>query len=467
MAVTGLKAWVNKLNAVDLPVLGAVVKNLNELTTDADTRVNDMSDVVLKDSNLTSQLLKVANSIHFNPGGGSINTVTRAIIQVGFEGVKSICISLLLVDQLLGMYPRQRLLQAMACAFHGAMQAKALFPGADKDASEQVFIAALLSHVGELAVWSKGEEQADQLDKLLSLGVSEQEACEQVLELQFKSLTRELVHQWRLSGLLEQSLANPSTSSPDIRAVRLGDALAQAARFGWDSHEAKDVLKQVAQHRRIDFEQAKVEAIKVADQASEMVGVFGVVGLSDFIPSSRGKLRILTGPAPDPKVELRILRELSSAVQSGTDVNSVFQMIVTGLHEGVGLARVVVLLNIRDRLVARYAMGPQAISWRETFQVSNQGVDFFTEALRYRSPQWYNDERLVKSQHLFTPAVEALIGCHPCFIAPIEVSGRITGLLYADANGMGLIDDQFSSFSHFLQQTQLSLTAIARKVKSS
>ena len=169
MAVMGLQAWVQKLNAAELPVLGRVIEHLNELSTNADTRVNQMSDVVLKDSNLTSQLLRVANSIHYNPGGSAINTVTRAIIQVGFEGVKGICISLLLVDQLLGKQPRERLLQSMAAAFHAALQAKFLAPVADQDAAEQVFVAALLFHVGELAIWSKGEAQADQLDELLSV----------------------------------------------------------------------------------------------------------------------------------------------------------------------------------------------------------------------------------------------------------------------------------------------------------
>lgn len=152
MAVKGLEAWLNKLNAADLPVLGAVVKSLNLLTEDQDARVHQLAETILKDSNLTSQLLRAANSIHFNPGGGAINTVTRAIIQVGFEGVRNICISLLLVDQLLGHQPRDRLLLAMARAFHAAVQARALMPRTEAESGEQVFIAALLYHVGELAI---------------------------------------------------------------------------------------------------------------------------------------------------------------------------------------------------------------------------------------------------------------------------------------------------------------------------
>ncbi|BFM13401.1 HDOD domain-containing protein [Simiduia litorea] len=465
MAVIGLQAWVQKLNAAELPVLGRVIEQLNELTTNADTRVNDMSDAVLKDSNLTSQLLRVANSIHYNPGGGAINTVTRAIIQVGFEGVKGICISLLLVDQLLGAQPRERLLQSMARAFHAALQAKFLAPTTDQDAAEQVFVAALLFHVGELAVWSKGEAQADELDELLTGGVSEHDACETVLGLQFRSLTRELVHRWHLSSLLEQALNPSSSPSPSINAIRMGEAISQVSRFGWHSKEAQQVLKQVASVRKVSIVQATADAIRIADSAGELASIFGAAGLVDFIPGSQVQALARLPLKADEKIQLSVLRELSSAAQLGSDTDHVYQLIVRGLHHGAGLARVALVLVMKNTLVARYTAGPDAVVWRERLHFSDATVQLFSEALLFKAPQWFSLERVNKSQHLFPEPLKALIGMQPCFISPLEVNGRVVALLYVDANGEALNEEQYASYCHFLQQGKYCLTAQAMRVK--
>lgn len=465
MAVKGVDAWVNKLNAVDLPVLGSVVKTLNQLTTSDDTRVNQLSEVVLKDSNLTSQLLRAANSIHFNPGGGNINTITRAIIQVGFEGVKNICISLLLVDQLLGANPRTRLLQVMAKAFHAALQAKALLPSATADDREEVFIAALLYHVGELAIWSKGEAQADELDRLICEGMEESEACTQVLALQFKQLTRELVKCWHLSELLEQTLSQTRTPSPLAAAVKLGDELSAATRYGWDTPDTVQVLKKIAQYRNVSFEEAKVDAQKVAGQAADVVAVFGAESLASLIPSADRTPDLGVPVEPDAGVQLKVLRDLSSAVQQGTDVNTVFQIVMEGLYKGVGLPRVGVVLLVREQLLMRYALGAQAALWRDKLTVKSTDVNFFSEALCYKTPQYFDGERLAKCAHLFTPLLQSLMGCHPCVIAPIEISGRISALFYADKMGLPITDDQQAAFGHFALQAQQSLAAMALKMR--
>lgn len=465
MSVMGLQAWVQKLNAAELPVLGRVIEHLNELSTNADTRVNQMSDVVLKDSNLTSQLLRVANSIHYNPGGSAINTVTRAIIQVGFEGVKGICISLLLVDQLLGKQPRERLLQSMAAAFHAALQAKFLAPVADQDAAEQVFVAALLFHVGELAIWSKGEAQADQLDELLSAGTREQEACETILGLQFRSLTRELVHRWHLSSLLEQALNANSARSPAINAIRMGEAISQVSRFGWQSKEAQQVLSQVAAVRKVGLAQATVDAIRVADSAGELASLFGAESLVDFIPGSQKQALARLPTKPDEKIQLSVLRELSAVAMSGADLDHIYQLLVKGLHYGAGLARVAILMVVKDKFVAKYTAGPDAVIWREKLQLSDAAVHLFSEAFHFKTPQWFSTQRVSKSQHLFPEQLSLLLGAQPCFISPLDINGRVVALVYVDGNGNSLDDEQFSSYCHFLQQGKFCLTAQAMRVK--
>lgn len=465
MAVMGLEAWLNKLNSADLPVLGAVVKSLNLLTEDQDAGVHQLAETILKDSNLTSQLLRAANSIHFNPGGGTINTVTRAIIQVGFEGVRNICISLLLVDQLLGRQPRDRLLLAMARAFHAAVQARALMPKQEAESGEQVFIAALLYHVGELAIWAKGGEQADLVDRLMHEGTSETDACADVLGLQFKALTREMARAWRLGELLEQALNPGAKTTPEIQAVQLADELSIAALMGWDSPQAQQVIDKIAAFRKVKPEAARKDLVANADLAAEVATIFGAAAVCQFIPGSEPRAVALPGMKPDPDLQLKVLRELSSAVLEGADVNAIFQMVLEGLHRGVGLARVAVILHIKHQLIARYALGSNASFWRENFLMSDADTHLFSEGCSFRSAQYFDRERIGKNPQLFTPEVKKFTESCPCLIAPVAVAGRNTGLFYADGKGAELSAEQQTAFSHFVQQAEMSLTALAMRVK--
>lgn len=465
MAVKGLEAWLNKLNAADLPVLGAVVKSLNLLTEDQDARVHQLAETILKDSNLTSQLLRAANSIHFNPGGGAINTVTRAIIQVGFEGVRNICISLLLVDQLLGHQPRDRLLLAMARAFHAAVQARALMPRTEAESGEQVFIAALLYHVGELAIWSKGGEQADQLDRLLHEGISETDACAEVLGLQFKALTREVARAWRLGELLEQSLSPGAKVTVEIQAVQLADELSSAALMGWDSPQAREVIERIAAFRKIKPEAARKDLVNNADLAAEVATIFGAAAVCQFIPGSEQRPVTMPGMKPDPDLQLKVLRELSSAVLEGADINAIFQMVLEGLHRGVGLARVAVILHIKNQLIARYALGSNAAFWRENFLMNDADTHLFSEGCNFRAAQYFDRTRIGKNPQLFTDDVKKFNESCPCLVAPVAVAGRNAGLFYADGKGAELSPEQQVGFSHFVQQAEMSLTALAMQVK--
>ena len=90
-------AWVEKLSKTEMPVLSAVMGQLNRLTGDDDSKVNQLAEVILKDPHLTSQILRIANSVQYNPSNNGISTVSRAIVLLGFRGVRSMCISLIRV----------------------------------------------------------------------------------------------------------------------------------------------------------------------------------------------------------------------------------------------------------------------------------------------------------------------------------------------------------------------------------
>lgn len=149
----GLEAWIERISQAELPALAAVVQDLNHLASGSNASVQQLAEVLLRDAALTSKVLRVANSAYFNPQQDSIKTISRAIILIGFDNVRQIALSVSLIDSLLGRQPREQLLELLARSFHAAVQARNICGYVQPRYQEEVFIAALLHHLGEMAFW--------------------------------------------------------------------------------------------------------------------------------------------------------------------------------------------------------------------------------------------------------------------------------------------------------------------------
>src|SRR3546814_9323188 len=125
--------------------------------------------------------------------------------MIGFENVRLISLSVTLIDSLLERAPREQLLELLARSFHAAVQARNIAGYVLSRHEEQVFIAALLYNVGELAFWGCGGEQADELALLLTQpGIKPDDAVQSVLGTSFRQLSLGLVRSWNLGELNSQ-----------------------------------------------------------------------------------------------------------------------------------------------------------------------------------------------------------------------------------------------------------------------
>lgn len=456
-----------------MPVLANVVKELNELTGSDDADVNQLADVILKDANLTSQVLRIANSVQYNPSNFPINTVSRAIVLIGFTGVRAICISVMVIDSLLGREPRERLLQGMARGFHAAVQARNLVKRRGGQAQEEVFIAALLYHLGDMTFLACGAEAADEFEALVQSGdMAEKEAAEAVLGTSFKAITRGLASVWKLGDTLGQALYPPPSPSDEVVAVRLGEEISRCAVHGWQSAEMAVLIQRAAKYCGIDVNQARQMILDMADEAAAVALTYGASRICHLIPGSGSAGGGEAGAAKpalkaDPQLQLNILRELSNALVEKLDVNTVFQMVLEGMHRGIGLERVVVAFIQQGEVKARYALGEGTESWRKqfVFPIDAKQDNIFTRAIEAGEPQWINRWRDDSSGRLYSRDMHRLIGCHAALLSVVSIGSRDVALFYADRCGSrGRLDrDQFASFRHFVMQTQLSLQLLTQK----
>ncbi|WP_245792242.1 HDOD domain-containing protein [Teredinibacter waterburyi] len=473
MSTKGLSAWATKLRSQNMPVLGDVIAELNKITGSDDADVNQLAEVILRDPHLTTHVLRIANSVQYNYSKVLINTVSRAIVLIGLKGVRAMCISLLVMDSLLTDQPKERLLALVAQGFHAATQARNLAQRIDDKAGEEVFVAALLFNLGEMAFWASEDVVADNANLLSDDAKVRRSAMEEVLGTSFKAITRELAKHWKLGDTLEQALYPTHHSSLKVKAVVAGERLSRAALYGWESPQVRKVLKEVIEYTG----QAEDEALEMvrqgADQAAQVALNYGVAQACPLIPSSTRlhtelpktpASRILKG---DPKLQLSILRELGTATQDRLDVNTIFQMVLEGMHRGIGLERVCLAFIDRHKLKAKYALGDSTEHWRSrfVFDIGPYSENLFTKAIQTGGAHWFNSEEITRDSSLYSAEIIPILGRFPAFTSVLQLDQRKVALFYADRWSFGgkLDEDQFESFKHFASQAEYSLRVLTKK----
>lgn len=136
--------WIKGLSDKDMPGFASTVADVTAEIDSEDTSAVDVAQSVLKDPALTSRLLKLANSFRYNQSTQKVSTVSRAIMVLGFEKVRALTISLVLVDSLQAGQQRDKLTSEIAQSFHAAVQAQELARKKACQSPENVFIAAFI-----------------------------------------------------------------------------------------------------------------------------------------------------------------------------------------------------------------------------------------------------------------------------------------------------------------------------------
>lgn len=466
----GLEAWVTRLSKAELPVLTGVMRDINRLTSGSDTSVNQLSEVILKDAGLTAKVLRLANSVHFNPQPSQdVTTISRAVVKLGFRGIKAICLSVMLIDSLLKKGSKQRMLEWLARGFHAAVQAEQLVAGRDASVKEDVFVAALLLHLGDMAFWSCRGSEMGALEHELgsSAGGAAQERA--VLGTTLREVTQAMAELWELGPTLKEALSDADETSLAARAVRLGEEVSMAAEQGWHSEALEAVLDKVAAFSGQTRDEARQMLLRGAEEAAGVAVSYGANKLCNYIPSTAdadsGGGR--SSSRANPQLQLSILRELATMIQEHVDANTMFQMVVEGVHRGVGFERVALcLVDPKKKILqAKYALGDNGAEWREAlrFSIRSEQDNLLAYCLHSRQVLRMSHDQPGQLKHLRDSRTAALVDINNCVLAAMYAGQRQVGVLLADRGlrGDAIEQDQYESFCHFAQQANMGLAMLA------
>ncbi len=480
-----LEGWTKMLSEQGMPVFARTARDLGGLSASQDTSASELARVILQDAGMTARMLRVANSYFYNPRNRAISTVSRAVVVLGFDAVRSICFSIAAVETLLQGAQRERVLAEMARSFHAAVQARA-FAIKRKDGSpEEVFIAALLFNLGELAFWcASGSGLAERLEAALQKpGVTREQAEEEVLGFKLRQLGAALGREWRLGDLLQNTLEGKQKENPRVSNITLGHELARGLEQGWDAPEVKDLMNHIAETLYLPVDQAERMVRGNARDAAHTAACYGVSQVGRLIPLPRASVDepavVLPDPEPipspsefiqpDPQLQLRILRELAGLLETRPNVNLLLEMVLEGIYRGVGMDRTLFALLTSDRqqLKARYVLGwgRERLTQQFVFAVGSDANNLFARLMREQQAMWVDPADAGPLTPLITPRIRELSADAGFFVTPIVVNHQSIGLFYADRqpSGRALEADSFESFKHFGQQANLSLAFLSQR----
>lgn len=455
----GLDAWLKLIAKQELPSLDTVIKAICDLSDDDDSSADDLTQIILRDADLTSQVLKVANSVHYNRSYSPIKTVSRAIVQIGYVDLKNIALASSLIDAFLGGKPRELLIQRLAKSFHAAVQARAMARELGIADTEEVFIGALLRHVAELALLATGRASVEQFIHARDENPDQEHSLAlEHLGVGITTLNKALIKEWGLGALVQQAAEQPDSKDPKIQAISLGSRVSLAIYKGMADTDMQNLCISVSRLLGKSIAEAQELIALNAEEASSVAVSYGAERLLPAMPSQQS---LSTGEAAVEKTDhdfQRYMNRISEAILDGESLSRLLQLCVQTLNIGSGFKRVAVsLLSVQVKtLEPAIVYGEAASAWRDELKLDlsrlRQG-EALHEFLRVQQVDWFR----ANAGQAANGVLAELASGGDVMLAPMRTRERLLGVIYADAMGGALNPRQFEEFQLVANQINLYL----------
>ena len=474
-APEGLDAWVRRLGEEEFPMFAHTARSIASISSNDDRPTSELAQIILRDNTMTARVLKMANSVYYNPSGLRISTVSRAIVILGFNVVRTIALSIGLVETMLSGSRHDNALAELVRSFHAAVQVKELADATRAGNTEELFIAALLYRIGAVAFWCFPYGKDDALEWQYHNCADREEAERRVLGFTLRNLTVALTRDWQLSTLLATVLTAEVSHDRNLRQVEYAYRLADAVAKGWNHPEVATVVRNIGQLLGKPQEWVTKMVYQGAQMAARVMEDFGIANTAQYIPAPPGTnvLEEAVAPAPDAHLhlQLNILRELSALLSEKADLNLVLSTVLEGIYRGLKMDHVVLAMvdSRQSRLVARFVLGQEREQWLQRFQIPLEtGQEhIFSHVLALNEPLWIDKRTRLQLGALLGPDIQAVIGNAEFFVAPLRVQGQARGIIYADRiPGTGALAEQdFLSFRHFCEHANIAFHLLAGETR--
>lgn len=491
----------------DLPVFSATVNQIRQISSSHDTDAMSLALAIMKDPNLTTKLLRLANSSQYNRTGTKVTAVSRAVVLIGFERIRNLCMTLKLIESFLDKGPDTGIENLLVAAVLNAATARDLAISAGVEDVEETYICGLLFSLGEIVV---AYTLADIYQEMLSLRrtrkVSWMNIQQQTLGGDFVSIGRDLIQSWGFSKRVVTCLRLGDPIDGLSKQEQLNQQIVSGCHqlFEQIYHRAPQLTgEEYTQHlialtalTRLPAERLEETVNHSVRQLCDHIEQYGLSHKSLIPPVSASgnetldemtrKVAFYIHARQEQKrqhpnqeesqlaaqhkrlteynrQQLIYLEKMSDLMTGVAPTTEVLTTCVEGIEASSSLERVVFCLSMENgkRLHAKLLEGIQLDTLISYFQLQRDEpqqrlffhvLDRGTALLIHdcRDPGWFG--RLPKT---FLDSVMP----SGFILAPLIVDGKTLGLFYADkTQASGPVEDRdFKVFNQFIIQCRIAL----------
>lgn len=260
-----------------LPLFSKRLLNILALGAQDRMSAHKLADLVLEDYALTVNVLRMANSFHYNRSNRAIENVSHAIVVLGMDAVRKLASTLVyfLAFENRSASLRELMVQSMLSAHVSAIAAEKTSFSRREDA----YLAAMLLNLGEVLVACHSPEHYVVIRAEVRAGTPAREACQRRLGFTFDGMARAIGRQWRLAPELA-SIWDESGSQPQLAVLaRFGNELTRVMYRPSNKHETGLQLLMFHYGYTLKLKQDDLAPIweRAVEETRTMFGTLGVM----------------------------------------------------------------------------------------------------------------------------------------------------------------------------------------------
>lgn len=492
----------------DLPVFTATVNRIQQISSSEESDAMALAMAIMKDAGLSARLLKLANSPLYKRGHGNITLVSRAVVMMGFNQIKSICLTLKLIESFHDEHPDLDVPGMMMRQFLSANIAKELAVRSQQNIDpEEAYISTLLFGLGEIIVACTMPDRYRKMLKIRDHGVKKwPQIQEEILGISFSDLGKEIAGGWGYPKSVLNTMSQVKLDHLDEKSdlftclPSLSNGMVQQI-YGQDQKNEQPygkLVDSISLIGEIPFDEVGEVTLQCFRQVAKVSRTYGLktkslipqfsesgeVAKDDIVRQlsflAHGEVEQFEAENPEiesdtaeklvneiehkrSKEELNHLNKLTEMIAADGKIHDVFKLVVEAVRDCADFDRsMLCLLNKQKKSLSVKIIGGEEIDPLQTyFERTQNGKsdDLFFRVLEKQVTLLVNDlEEDGWSQRLPAQFVSS-VACQGFVLVPLVMGKRVIGMLYADKlKGKNAIsENDFNTFNRFSTQTRLAL----------
>lgn len=205
----------------DFPALSESLFKINTIIDQDDKGFDELANAIVEDFSLTNKILKIVNSAYYRRSGGEVKTISHAVMLLGFDAIRSIAVSLILIDHLHDKSQAKQLRdQVVSCLYSGVF-AKNLAEKSQLKNREEVFLSGIFHNLGKLLSIFYFNEEYMEIEALVNNeNLGDEDASTKVLGVSYNQLGNAIAREWELPHYIVNTIM-PYDTKANSRRLQL------------------------------------------------------------------------------------------------------------------------------------------------------------------------------------------------------------------------------------------------------